>query len=64
MTKRALPVEAVLLLSIAAIWALLAAIYQFSPSLGMPGYVRVWGGGAVVFVVLAVPFVLKRPRRC
>jgi hypothetical protein len=63
MTKRALPVEAVLLLSIAAIWALLAAIYQFSPSLGMPGYVRVWGAGAVVFVGLAVPFIVKSRRR-
>ncbi len=63
MTKRALPVEAILLLSIAAIWALLAAVYQFSPSLGMPGYVRVWGAGAVVFVLLAVPFIVKPRRR-
>jgi len=43
MTKRALPIEAVLPLSITAIRALLAVIYQFSPSLSMPGYVRVWG---------------------
>ncbi len=63
MTKRALPIEAILLLSIAAIWALLAAVYQFSPSLGMPGYVRVWGAGAVVFVLLAVPFIVKTRRR-
>ena len=63
MTKRALPVESILLLSIAAIWALLAAVYQFSPSLGMPGYVRVSGAGAVVFVLLAVPFIVKPRRR-
>lgn len=62
MTKRTLPVEAVLLLSIAAVWALLAAVYEFSPSLGMPGYVRVWGAGAVVFVLLAVPFMKLRRR--
>jgi len=55
--------EADLLLSIAAIWALLAASYQFSPSLGMPGYVQVWGAGAVVFVLLAVPFIVKPWRR-
>ncbi|HEY0835156.1 MAG TPA: hypothetical protein VGE72_14725 [Azospirillum sp.] len=42
-----------LTLSIAAVWAVLAAVYALVPSLGMPGYVRVWGGGAVLFLALA-----------
>ncbi|MBP2312508.1 hypothetical protein [Azospirillum soli] len=42
-----------LTLTIAAVWAVLAAVYAFVPSLGMPGYVRVWGGGAVLFLLLA-----------
>lgn len=42
-----------LTLAIVAVWAALAAVYAFVPSLGMPGYVRVWGGGAVVFLLLA-----------
>ena len=33
--------------------AAIAPVYALVPSLGMPGYVRVWGGGAVVFLVLA-----------
>ncbi|MDR6773762.1 hypothetical protein [Azospirillum sp. BE72] len=39
--------------AIVAVWAVLAAVYAMVPSLGMPGYVRVWGGGAVVFLALA-----------
>jgi hypothetical protein len=42
-----------LTLTIAAVWAALAAVYALVPSLGMPGYVRVWGGGALLFLVLA-----------
>jgi hypothetical protein len=42
-----------LVVVIAAVWAVLAAVYALVPSLGMPGYVRVWGGGAVLFLVLA-----------
>ena len=42
-----------LTLAIAAVWAALAAVYALVPSLGMPGYVRVWGGGALLFLVLA-----------
>ncbi|HYH39993.1 MAG TPA: hypothetical protein VD860_17360 [Azospirillum sp.] len=42
-----------LTLAIAAVWAALAAVYALVPSLGMPGYVRVWGGGAALFLVLA-----------
>ncbi|MBK4717826.1 hypothetical protein JJL56_03000 [Azospirillum sp. YIM DDC1] len=41
-----------LTLAIVAVWAVLAAVYAFVPSLGMPGYVRVWGGGAIVFLAL------------
>jgi hypothetical protein len=42
-----------LTLAIVAVWAGLAAVYALVPSLGMPGYVRVWGGGALVFLMLA-----------
>ncbi|PWC47891.1 hypothetical protein ACHMW5_11915 [Azospirillum melinis] len=42
-----------LVVAIATVWAVLAAVYALVPSLGMPGYVRVWGGGAVLFLVLA-----------
>lgn len=54
-----------LTLAIVAVWAVLAAVYAFVPSLGMPGYVRVWGGGAVVFLVLAAVLVAvgRRPRK-
>jgi hypothetical protein len=59
--RRRLGLEAGLVLAVAAVWAVLAAVYQFAPSLGMPGYARVWGGGAAVFLLLAVP--LLRGRR-
>ncbi len=55
MSHRRIPLEGVLVLTVAVVWAILAAVYQFSPSLGMPGYVRVWGGGAVVFLILTIP---------
>ena len=55
MTHRRIPIEAILVLVVALVWAILAAVYQLSPSLGMPGYVRVWGAGAVVFFALAIP---------
>lgn len=42
-----------LVVVIAAVWAVLAAVYALVPSLGMLGYVRVWGGGAVLFLILA-----------
>ncbi|PWC31183.1 hypothetical protein [Azospirillum sp. TSO35-2] len=42
-----------LVVAIAAVWAALAAVYALVPSLGMPGYVRVWGGGAALFLLLA-----------
>ncbi|MDQ2102872.1 hypothetical protein [Azospirillum isscasi] len=54
-----------LTLAIVAVWAVLAAVYAFVPSLGMPGYVRVWGGGAIVFLALAGVLIAfrKRPRK-
>lgn len=42
-----------LVVAVAAVWAALAAVYALVPSLGMPGYVRVWGGGALLFLALA-----------
>ncbi len=61
MSKLNMPIEAALVFAIAVVWGVLAAVYQFSPSLGMPGYVRVWGAGALVFVVLGA--LLARRRR-
>ncbi|CAO3357992.1 hypothetical protein [Azospirillum melinis] len=54
-----------LVVVIAAVWAVLAAVYALVPSLGMPGYVRVWGGGAVLFLGLAgvLVAVSKKARR-
>ncbi|GAA0577280.1 hypothetical protein [Caenispirillum bisanense] len=45
--------DLLLVLAIVAVWAALAAVYALVPSLGMPGYARVWGGGALVFLALA-----------
>ncbi|CAO3450504.1 hypothetical protein [Azospirillum largimobile] len=50
--------EVRLMLAIVAVWAALAAVYALVPSLGMPGYVRVWGGGAVLFLLLAIVLTL------
>ena len=55
-----IPLEAGLVLGVALVWAILAAVYRFSPALGMPGYVRVWGAGAVMFLVLAMPLLRWR----
>lgn len=49
-----------LVIAIALVWLALAAVYRFSPSLGMPGYVRVWGFGALVFFALAGAILLLR----
>ncbi len=51
-----------LILAIVAVWAALAAVYALVPSLGMPGYVRVWGGGALLFLVLAGVLLSVRPK--
>lgn len=50
-----------MLVPVILVWALLAAVYALVPSLDMPGYARVWGAGAVLFLGLAV--VLLRPVR-
>lgn len=50
--------EILLILAIVAVWAALAAVYALVPSLGMPGYVRVWGGGALLFLLLAAVLAL------
>ena len=55
--------ELLLLLGIAVVWMILAAVYALAPGLGMPGYVRVWGLGAVVFLLLAATLAAaSRPR--
>ncbi|MFN3656886.1 MAG: hypothetical protein ACK4UO_06500 [Pseudolabrys sp.] len=53
--------ELLLLLGVAIVWAILAAVYALAPGLGMPGYARVWGAGAIVFLILAG--VLRMARR-
>lgn len=55
--------ELLLLLGVAVVWSVLAAVYALAPGLGMPGYARVWGGGAVVFLILAVVLVGATKRR-
>jgi hypothetical protein len=55
MKTQKIPLEAALVLGVALVWAILAAVYYLSPALGMPGYVRVWGAGALVFMALAIP---------
>lgn len=44
----------VLILSVAATWALLALVYALAPWSGMLGYAWVWGFGALLFSGLAV----------
>jgi hypothetical protein len=57
---RFLTLESGLILVVALTWAVLAAVYYFSPALGMPGYVRVWGAGALVFLALAIALIRRR----
>lgn len=55
--------DLLLLLGVTIVWAVLAAVYAWAPGLGMPGYARVWGVGAVIFLALAVTMlVATRPR--
>ena len=44
--------ELLLLLAVVVVWFVLAAVYALRP-IGMPGYARVWGAGAGVFLILA-----------
>jgi hypothetical protein len=39
---------------VAAVWALLAAVYAIAPWGDMIGYARVWGFGSLLFMGLAV----------
>lgn len=43
-----------LLLIVAAVWAVLAVLYATVPTFHMPGYAAVWGWGAAIFLALAV----------
>jgi len=45
--------ELLLLVGVALVWSALAAVYALAPGLGMPGYARVWGAGAAIFLALA-----------
>jgi len=45
--------ELLLLVGVAVVWSALAAVYALAPGLGMPGYARVWGAGAAIFLALA-----------
>ena len=38
---------------VALVWLALAGLYAFVPMFSMPGSARVWGAGAVVFILLA-----------
>lgn len=38
---------------VAAVWALLAAVYALAPWGDMIGYARVWGFGSALFLILA-----------
>ncbi|MCZ7642213.1 MAG: hypothetical protein M5U33_05005 [Pseudorhodoplanes sp.] len=59
--EAAMKLEIVLMLAVAAVWLALALVYALVPSLNMPGYIRVWGIGALVFLALAA--VLYRAAR-
>lgn len=55
--------ELLLLIGVVAVWFILAAVYALVPGLDMPGYARVWGAGAVVFLVLAAILAVAARRR-
>lgn len=43
-----------LVILVFAVWAVLALLYATVPMLHMPGGARIWGAGAVIFLVLAL----------
>ena len=47
-------IDAVLLSIVAIVWGALALMYATIPMIQMPNSFRVWGLGAVLFVVLTV----------
>lgn len=55
--------ELLLLCGVVVVWFALAGIYALVPGLDMPGYARVWGAGATVFLALAATlWVASKPR--
>ena len=50
--------DAVLLSIVVVVWGVLALMYATIPMIQMPSSFRVWGLGAVVFLVLAILTVL------
>jgi len=55
--------ELLLLLGVVVVWSILAAVYALVPGLDMPGYARVWGAGAIVFLGLAATLAIAARRR-
>ena len=55
--------ELLLLIGVAVVWFVLAGVYALAPGLGMPGYARVWGAGAAVFLALAATLWAVSKRR-
>lgn len=55
--------ELLLLIGVVVVWSILAAAYALVPGLDMPGYARVWGAGAIVFLGLAATLVVGVRRR-
>lgn len=55
--------ELLLLIGVVVVWSILAVAYALVPSLDMPGYARVWGAGAIVFLGLAATLVVGVRRR-
>lgn len=52
-----------LIATAAGVWALLALVYALTPGLAMPGYVRVWGTGALLLLGLAGLLIQSRRKR-
>lgn len=52
-----------LLITVVAVWALLALLYAFVPMFHMPGYAGVWGWGALIFLALAALILCAEVRR-
>lgn len=55
--------ELLLLIGVVVVWFVLAGVYVLVPGLDMPGYARVWGAGAIVFLVLAAILSVAARRR-
>jgi len=54
--------DAWLIAAVGAVWAALAGLYAFVPMFAMPGSALVWGGGAVIFLALAM-LIVRADRR-